>query len=162
MSPKPRQAAVDPDNEILAEELREISRQLAAMAASNERIETLLRIIADPILQAGLARYFKNSAQMRAYELSDGMLSTRQIGKMVGVDQKTISTWWRNWEANHGIVERAGKRGQCRRRFSFLELLSLASGATGLKARDDHSVADSGPQAEATSGQIELPTLPGL
>ena len=162
MSTKPRPAALDPDNELLAQELNEVSRQLAALTASNERIETLLRIIADPLLQSALTRYFKNSAQMRAYELSDGLRSTRQIGKMVGVDQKTISTWWRHWEANHGIVEKVGKRGQCRRRFSFLELLSLSSGVSSLKTQEDHSAVDSGTHSEAAPGQIELPTLLGL
>ena len=156
MSSKPRPAAQDPDTELLAQALYEISRQLAALAASNERIEGLLRIMAEPVLQSALTRYFKNSAQIRAYELSDGILSTRQIGKMVGVDQKTISTWWRHWEGQHGIVERAGKRGQFRRRFSFVELLGMSAGAPSAKPRAAQASVDSGAQTEPASGQIEL------
>jgi hypothetical protein len=42
----------------------------------------------------------------------------------VGVDQKTISRWWRAWEANHGIVKKAGKRGQYKKRYELDELVA--------------------------------------
>lgn len=47
-----------------------------------------------------------------AYEATDGIRSTREVGKLAGVDQKTISIWWRIW-ITQGIAEpgqhRAGR-----------------------------------------------------
>ncbi len=159
MPPQPRETAPTNPGERPAQELHEISQQLAALVASHDRIETLLRIMADPILVSSLHKYFKNSGQVRAYELSDGIRSTRQIAKMVGVDQKTISTWWRNWKDNYRIVEKAGKRGQFRKRYTFVELLGLASGASAPKGPDQVPSPDGATHAEEISTQSELPGL---
>src|SRR5579859_624910 len=158
MPSQPREAAPAP-RELSPQDVRELSGQLAALVASNDRIETLLRIIADPILLSSLHKYFKNSGQVRAYELSDGIRSTRQIAKMVGVDQKTISTWWRNWKDNYRIVEKAGIRGQFRKRYTFVELLGLASAAAAPRPSDKASPPDSATPAEGASTQGELPGL---
>ena len=42
--------------------------------------------------------------KLLAYEATDGHASTRDVGRLAGVDQKTVSTWWREW-MREGIVE---------------------------------------------------------
>jgi hypothetical protein len=108
----------------LSEEFRRISEQLEAIAVGNQRVEMLLRVIAQPILEVRLRNLFPDRKHLRAYELSDGERGTREIGAIVGVDQKTISRWWRAWEANHGIVKKAGKRGQYTKRYELDELVA--------------------------------------
>jgi hypothetical protein len=76
-----------------------------------------------PVTRSILSRYFRSGKQLRAYELTDGNNSTRQIGKVIGVDQKTVSTWWRTWEKEHKIVHKAGKRGQFKRLYSLADLV---------------------------------------
>ena len=128
----PKQSSPSPHDtsEVVAQELARISEYVETLLASNNRIEGLLRILAQPVLQSALQRVFKNGKQLRAYELSDGNRSTREIGKLVGVDQKTISRWWRAWEKDYRIIEKAGKRGQFRGRYSLAELVALQSDLT--------------------------------
>jgi hypothetical protein len=47
--------------------------------------------------------------KLMAYEATDGAASTRDVGKQVGVDQKTVSNWWREW-LQEGIVEPGPER----------------------------------------------------
>ncbi len=72
-----------------------------------------------------LTDLFKNGRELLAYELSDGVRSTRDIARQLGVDQKTVSNWWRHWHEVSKIVEKAGKRGQFRARYSLSDLLAL-------------------------------------
>ena len=125
--PKQSSPSAHNTSEVVAQELARISEHIETLLASNNRIEGLLRILAQPILQAALRRVFKNGKQLHAYELSDGNRSTREIGRLVGVDQKTVSRWWRAWEKDHRIIEKAGKRGQFRGRYSLAELVALQS-----------------------------------
>ena len=110
-------------------ELARVSQELEGVRASNQRIEELLRVLAQPGLLTSLPEIFKDGKQLQAYQLSDGKRSTREIGRIVGVDQKTISRWWRAWKKEHRIIEKAGKRGQFRARFSLSEIIALHSGA---------------------------------
>lgn len=107
--------------------LQKILGDFTELKQQNINIEVLLKVIAQPLLEDMLIRVFKNEKQLRAYELSDGKRSTREIGSLVGVDQKTISTWWRTWEEKFGIVEKVGKQGQFRKKFSFLDLMLIKS-----------------------------------
>ena len=128
--PKPSSPSPHDIDRAVAQELAQLSEQVATLLASNHRIESLLRILAQPILQSTLHRIFKDGKQLLAYELSDGNRSTREIGKLVGIDQKTVSRWWRAWEKDFGIIEKAGKRGQFRGRYSLAELVALQSNLT--------------------------------
>ncbi len=83
----------------------------------------LIRFLVEPLIEDALIDIFDGPQQIRAYELSDGKRSTREIGSLIGVDQKTISTWWRKWKDEFGIVEQTGNRGQYQRQFSFIELM---------------------------------------
>ncbi len=94
------------------------------MAEANQRIEDFVTLMAQPVLLPALHAIFKDAKQLRAYQLSDGRRSTRAIGKSVGVDKKTISRWWRAWK-DYKIMEKAGKRGQFRARYSLGALVAM-------------------------------------
>ena len=105
-----------------------MAEELDRLAEANERMQDLLTLLAQPLLLPPLHGLFKDIRQLRAYELSDGRRSTREIGKRVGVDQKTISRWWRMWKDSR-IMEKAGKRGQFRARYSLADLLAMQPAA---------------------------------
>ena len=107
-----------------AKELARIAEEVDRLAEANQRIEDLLTLMAQPMLLPALHAIFKDARQLRAYQLSDGRRSTRAIGKSVGVDQKTISRWWRAWK-DYKIMEKAGKRGQFRARYSLGALVAM-------------------------------------
>jgi hypothetical protein len=103
--------------------LSDIRNELASIRNEVSELHDVVRVLADPLLSIGLQQIFDDPKQLLAYELSDGKRSTREIGSIVGVDQKTISTWWRGWKAEHAIVEKTGKRGQYERRLSLVDLM---------------------------------------
>ena len=110
--------------QVIAKELARVAEELDRQAEANQRIEDLLTLMAQPVLLPALRAIFKDAKQLRAYQLSDGRRSTRAIGKSVGVDQKTISRWWRAWK-DYKIMEKAGKRGQFRARYSLGALVAM-------------------------------------
>src|SRR5258705_5262063 len=123
----------------IARELARIGEEVERLAEANQRVEDLLTLMAQPTLLPALHAIFKDARQLRAYQLSDGRRSTRAIGKSVGVDQKTISRWWRNWK-DYKIMEKAGKRGQFRARYSLGALVAMQA-------------AEAAPQVVAGEGQ---------
>ncbi len=56
-----------------------------------------LRFLGLRELPTVLSAQLKDDAQRRAYELSDGTMSTRAIAEAVGVSSKSISNWWQRW-----------------------------------------------------------------
>jgi hypothetical protein len=102
-----------------------LAQSIRALEASIQRLEPLVRAQAYATALTWLPGIFKDGKQLLAYDLSDGSRSTRDIGRQVGVDQKTISTWWRTWHRDFRIVEKAGKRGQFRARYSLSELIAI-------------------------------------
>lgn len=112
----------DDSTQELLERLSLVENKLDVLDTQNTELQNLLRILAHPILSSSLQEVFKTSKQLYAYELTNGERSTRDIGKLVRLDQKSISNWWREWEEK-GLVEKVGKRGQFRARYSLLELV---------------------------------------
>ena len=106
----------------ISEKLSSLKFMIGELGDSLNRIEMLYSFGTYLELKRYLPDIFKNVKQIMAYELSNGEMSTRDIGNLVGVDQKTVSTWWRNWESNFNIVEKVGKRGQYKNKYSLLEL----------------------------------------
>jgi hypothetical protein len=113
------------DVKAISRDLRRMSERLEALQASADRIEEVVAVLVQPELLTSLRSVFKDARQLRAYQLSDGKNSTREIGKRVGVDQKTISRWWRAWKKDFRIVEKAGSRGQFRGRYALADLASM-------------------------------------
>jgi hypothetical protein len=116
----------EPDDEVNTVEVMKrlslLEDQLNILELQNREAQNLLRILVQPILSNSLEGIFKTPRQLYAYELSNGERSTREIGKLVKLDQKGISNWWREWE-KVGLVEKVGKKGQFKARYSLLELL---------------------------------------
>lgn len=99
-----------------------VENKLEILNSQSGELQHLLRILAQPILSTSLQGIFKSPKQLYAYELTDGKRSTRDIGRLVKLDQKGISNWWREWEGE-GLVEKVGKKGQFKARYTLLELL---------------------------------------
>lgn len=114
------------DNHVETQEVMKrlslLEDKLSILELQNRESQNLLRILVQPILSNSLEGIFKTPRQLYAYELSNGERSTREIGKLVKLDQKGISNWWREWE-KLGLVEKVGKKGQFKARYSLLELL---------------------------------------
>lgn len=108
----------------VAELLRSLNSDTQEVRVLLSEVLLLVRVLAQPILDDALSDFFDNRKQLRAYELSDGERSTREIGAIVGVDQKTVSTWWRKWRDSYQIVDQTGRKGQYRARYSLLGLVT--------------------------------------
>jgi hypothetical protein len=59
-----------------------------------------------------LVQLLRDEKERRAYDLTDGARTTRDIGDVVGVSGPTISRWWSRWTAL-GIAT-ADERGTTR------------------------------------------------
>ena len=67
---------------------------------------------------------FKDQKQLLAYTLTDGIKSSRDIGKYLQVSHQTIINWWNEW-IDTGIVEKIGSQGQIKSKYSIIELVTL-------------------------------------
>lgn len=121
MSPV-KKADRDGDIQDVIDRLAVIEDKLNTLISQNGELLAFLRVLAEPILYDALQEVFRTPKQLYIYELSNGARSTREIGKLVKLDQKGISNLWREWE-KEGIVEKVGKKGQHKARYSLLELL---------------------------------------
>lgn len=117
-----KEMEIDTDLGNIFNKLGEIENKLNVLEKQNRDSQILLRILAEPILSSSLQEIFKSPKDLFAYELSNGDRSTREIGNLVNLDQKGISNRWREWE-KEGLVEKAGKKGQFKARYTLLELL---------------------------------------
>lgn len=115
--------------DIDSDRLGEIEKQLAQILDTHSQSEEWLRISIQPLLEQALNGIFTNHKQIRAYELSDGEKSSREIAQLIGVGQKTISRWWQSWE-KEAIVVQNGKRGQYQKKYSLFELITIKNNDT--------------------------------
>lgn len=115
----------DRADEPLAAALTSLREEVAELRQSQTNTESLLRVQAYSIARAWLSHVFPDGKSLLAYALSDGKRSTRHIAKHIGVDQKTISTWWRTWQRQFRIVEKAGSRGQFKAKFTIADLVAI-------------------------------------
>jgi hypothetical protein len=135
--PSKKETEKDTSAQKVLERLSLLENKLEILDSHNSELQNLLRILAHPILSSSLQGIFKASKQLYAYELSNGERSTRDIGRLVRVDQKSISRWWREWETK-GLVEKTGKKGQFKARYSLLELLVVYSPTAEQKSSKEH------------------------
>jgi len=105
--------------------LGEISKSLNAISSSLESLSELGYIWLQPVLLATLSNIFKSPAQIKAYLLSDGTRSTRDIGKYLNVSHQTIKNWWDYWNAEYKIVEQDSKSGSFRKLYSLSDLVAV-------------------------------------
>jgi len=75
-------------------------------------------------LKDSLDQELRTDQQRLAYELSDGNRSTPEIGKLVGVSQRTISGWWQRWR-ELGFVDPSPKYQGRVQRLCSLQMLGI-------------------------------------
>jgi len=108
--------ASSPD-ELIINELEKLNRTLS-------RVADLLEFSIDDEIEKALSNFFTNSRDRKIYELSDGVRSTRDIGKIVALDQKGISNLWKKW-AEMEIVEPTGNLKPYKAKYTIVELAKL-------------------------------------
>ena len=118
------------------DKLEKISASLEAIASSLQSIFGLGFIRTQPNILSSLPHIFKSSAQLKAYLLSDGTLSTRDIGKIVNSSHTTIGNWWEKRSSEFDIVERDKKSGSYKKRYSLADLVAVF-GIQQQKENDD-------------------------
>lgn len=118
------------------DKLEKISASLEAIASSLKSIFKLGFIWTQPNILSSLPHIFKSSAQLKAYLLSDGTLSIRDIGKIVNFSHTTIKRWLDKWSSEFDIVERDEKSGSYKKRYSLADLVAVF-GVQQQKENDD-------------------------
>jgi hypothetical protein len=107
------------------DKLEKISASLEAIASSLQSIFELGFIWTQPNILSSLPHIFNSSTQLKVYLLSDGTLSTRDIGKIVNLSHTTIKRWWDKWSSEFDIVERDEKSGSYKKRYSLADLVAV-------------------------------------
>lgn len=125
--PKPKQLIdPDPDPEQSTEEkLYAISKRLKEISSSLDGIYELGFIWMQSSILKSLSHIFKSPVQLKAYLLSDGTRSTRDIGKMINVSHQTIKNWWDTWNTDFKIVEQEAKSGSYKKIYSLGDLVAI-------------------------------------
>lgn|SRR5574341_25381 len=102
----------------------ELIRELEKLNGTLSRIADLIEFSMDDEIEYALTDIFANPRDRKIYELSDGVLSTRDIGKIIGLDQKGISNLWKKW-AEIEIVESTGHLKPYKAKYTLIELAKL-------------------------------------
>jgi transposase-like protein len=97
-------------NDALREEIREL--------------RVWLKLANWETVRARFVRLLDDEKKRAVYQATDGQASTREIGSLVGIDQKTVSNWWRQW-AEEGLVEPGPLRNDRPRKVISLDDLGL-------------------------------------
>ena len=75
----------------------DIVKQLEVLNKTCSQMAKLLEFSIQKELENALSKIFASPRDRKIYELSNGSRSTRDIGKIIGVDQKVISKLWTKW-----------------------------------------------------------------
>ncbi len=108
----------DQNMQSLINELRELNR------IHNELLK-MISIIIEPEVKKRLNHIFSSPKELRAYRLTDGERTTREIGEMVDVSHTTIANWWKVWEEDYKIAKSRGTRSPYEALYSLPELVML-------------------------------------
>ncbi len=102
----------------------QISIELEKLNKTLSRIADLIEFSMDDEIEEALTDFFTNTRDRKIYELSDGIRSSRDIGKIVSLDQKSISNLWKKWEEIE-IVEPTGKLKPYKAKYTIIELVKI-------------------------------------
>lgn len=80
----------------------------------------IYKFINHPQIVKQLNEELNDETKKKVYELSDGIRSTRDIQKLVGVTPTTITNYWKQW-ALKGIVVPAERKGRFKAAFDLSE-----------------------------------------
>jgi hypothetical protein len=119
-----------PNNMDIAEfsvedKLSKISDTLSAISSSLEGLNELGIILLQPRIISTLSSIFPSPKHLRAYLLSDGLRSSRDIGKIIKVSHTTIKNWWNKWNNEFQIVTQDAKTGTFGKKYSIGDLLII-------------------------------------
>ena len=70
---------------------------LGKIERNTRLIAQLLTVTAGRELTASLQAVLDTPEKERAYALSDGMTSAREVGRQVGTTHGTVGRWWDEW-----------------------------------------------------------------
>jgi hypothetical protein len=84
-------------------------------------IAGFMRLAAQDHLKARLSGLFANAKEMRIYELSNGLRSTRELAELTSDDKSHISALWKKW-SDLGIASSSGPQKPYMANFSLVEL----------------------------------------
>jgi len=113
-------------NQNIEEKLEKISSSLNAISKSLENINELGYIWSQSTILEFLPHVFKSPIQLKAYMLSDGNRSTRDISRFLKkVSHQTINNWWDTWSTKFGIVEQNKVNGPFRKLYSLSDLFMV-------------------------------------
>ncbi|MGA7195127.1 MAG: hypothetical protein WBW94_16010 [Anaerolineales bacterium] len=104
--------------------LDDVARQLEILNKICSRMVELLEFSNHEALENALSGIFANPRDRKIYELSDGSRSTREIGNIIGLDQKGISNLWKKW-AKMDIVESTGHLKPYKAKYTIIELAKI-------------------------------------
>ncbi len=104
-------------------ELESLLGELKTLNQTQKQIADYLRILAQPEIESHLKPLFASSIEIRAYELTNGKRSTRDIAELVNSNKDTISSLWKKW-AEMGIAESTGNQKPYKARLSLVDLLA--------------------------------------
>jgi hypothetical protein len=76
-------------------------------------------------LKESLTKELTNEQQCLVYELTDGILSAREIETISKVSARTVINWWHRWE-DSGFVDPSQKRQGRVQRLCSLRMLGIA------------------------------------
>ena len=102
----------------------EIVNELRKLNKISSQICEMLQLIFAKELDSILSDLFSSPEEMKIYELSDGIRSTREIGNAIGIGKDKISDYWRKWEIE-GIVISSGKLKPYKAKYSLIELAQI-------------------------------------
>ncbi len=97
--------------------------QLSNIQNSLMNLEYYFALLLEEKIKEKLSLYFKDDKEIEIYKLSNGIMTTRQIGDLVGVSKNTVSDIWKEW-LSVGIVETNATNRPYKAKYSLLELTS--------------------------------------
>jgi hypothetical protein len=105
----------------MTDALADLVRVFEKLNNTCSHILELLEFSMSEELEEILTSVFPNPRDRQIYQLTDGSRSTRDIGKIIGLDQKGISKLWTKW-SDLGIVESVGKLKPYKAKYTLIGL----------------------------------------
>mgnify|MGYP001375971893 CR=1 FL=1 len=99
---------------------------LLEILENQRKSERFLHFLTHQIARELINKNLTKPIELRVYDLSDGILSSRDIEKIIGkkVTQRTVVTWWQKWK-QLGLVEHSPRYSGRVRKLIPLEDLGI-------------------------------------
>lgn len=94
---------------------------LRAIERNTRDIADLLEVGYGAQLRRRLAPILSDQRKRNAYQATDGDASSRDVGRVAGVSDKTIRDWWRDW-SKAGLLRPADTEGRFIKKYDLQRL----------------------------------------